>query len=249
MAGRNWSRRPCSLPPQIGRTDVHDHADAPGGGTIAHSDTTGQVATDHHTAAILASLLTTRGDIVHRGAAAAERVALGASGTVLTSDGTDAAWAAAAGGGDVTREGGQLTEATTTSTTDVDLLTASSLSIAEGLPIMVICGARKTAGGNHNCSIGFKVNATEVRATFAISGSTDQAENGVFWCVFLHGVASYLAAGIISCSTTGGANVFQSFSADGPAATITDLIIRGKVANAAITMAADDMHVYSLAVS
>jgi hypothetical protein len=42
--------------------------------------------------------LTTRGDLVVRGAASTGRLALGASGYVLTSDGTDAAWAAAAAG-------------------------------------------------------------------------------------------------------------------------------------------------------
>jgi len=40
------------------------------------------------------TLLTTRGDIVRRGATAPERVALGASGFYLKSDGTDAVWAA-----------------------------------------------------------------------------------------------------------------------------------------------------------
>jgi microcystin-dependent protein len=43
--------------------------------------------------AILASLLTTRGDLIRRGASAPQRVALGSSGQVLTSDGTDAVWA------------------------------------------------------------------------------------------------------------------------------------------------------------
>lgn len=38
------------------------------------------------------SLLTTRGDLIRRGASAPERVALGASGQVLGSDGTDAVW-------------------------------------------------------------------------------------------------------------------------------------------------------------
>lgn len=39
------------------------------------------------------SLLTTRGDIIRRGAGAAERLALGASGYALKSNGTDAVWA------------------------------------------------------------------------------------------------------------------------------------------------------------
>lgn len=38
------------------------------------------------------SLLTTRGDLIRRGASAPERVALGASGSALMSDGTDAVW-------------------------------------------------------------------------------------------------------------------------------------------------------------
>ena len=44
-----------------------------------------------------ASVTTTRGDLIRRGASADERVGLGASGTVLTSDGTDAVWSAAPG--------------------------------------------------------------------------------------------------------------------------------------------------------
>jgi len=52
--------------------------------------------------AILNTLLTTRGDLIRRGAAAPERVALGTSGQVLTSNGTDAVWGAASDyGGDL----------------------------------------------------------------------------------------------------------------------------------------------------
>lgn len=40
------------------------------------------------------SLLTTRGDLIRRGASAPERVALGATGAQLTSNGTDAVWTA-----------------------------------------------------------------------------------------------------------------------------------------------------------
>ena len=42
---------------------------------------------------IKGTLLTTRGDIIRRGAAIAERLALGAAGTSLVSNGTDPAWA------------------------------------------------------------------------------------------------------------------------------------------------------------
>lgn len=43
------------------------------------------------------SLLTTRGDLIRRGASAPERVALGVAGKTLRSDGTDAVWDDAAG--------------------------------------------------------------------------------------------------------------------------------------------------------
>jgi len=49
------------------------------------------------TGAIQSSTLTTRGDIITRGASAPQRLALGANGYVLTSDGTDAVWASPTG--------------------------------------------------------------------------------------------------------------------------------------------------------
>jgi hypothetical protein len=42
--------------------------------------------------AVLADILTTRGDLLVRGASTAQRLALGTSGQVLTSNGTDAVW-------------------------------------------------------------------------------------------------------------------------------------------------------------
>lgn len=47
---------------------------------------------DDHTNYVLRNILTTRGDLFRRGASAIERVALGTTGQVLTSDGTDAVW-------------------------------------------------------------------------------------------------------------------------------------------------------------
>lgn len=119
--------------PEIGRPNVHDHADNAGGGALpassitqhaldsaqhsgvisttqhgalaaivgahGHDDLDTVVATDHHTAAILESLLTTRGDTIRRSATGPERLALGPNNEVLTSNATDAVWAAAAAGG------------------------------------------------------------------------------------------------------------------------------------------------------
>lgn len=69
-------------------------------GTAAAGVATSSSRADHvHTpttaaqaGALAASTLTTRGDLLRRGASAAERVALGVTGTILSSDGTDAAY-------------------------------------------------------------------------------------------------------------------------------------------------------------
>lgn len=75
----------------------HTHADAANCGTIDHGALTGK-ADDDHTQYVLRNILTTRGDLFRRGASAIERVALGTSGQVLRSDGTDAVWGAGVAG-------------------------------------------------------------------------------------------------------------------------------------------------------
>lgn len=72
-----------------------------GAAVLAVGTTAGTVAAGDDsriTGAIAASTLTTRGDIITRGASAPQRLALGTSGKVLTSDGTDAVWATPGGG-------------------------------------------------------------------------------------------------------------------------------------------------------
>lgn len=103
--------------------------------------------------AFLDSLLTTRGQIIRRGSSAPEALALGSSGTILRSDGTDAAWATVATAlgsiltarGQIIRRGSSAPEALAAQTadtflggdgTDVTTRTAaqvrSSLSIVTG---------------------------------------------------------------------------------------------------------------------
>lgn len=62
-----------------------------GAGVTDHGALTG-LTDDDHPQYVLRSILTTRGDLFRRGASAIERVALGTTGQVLTSDGTDAVW-------------------------------------------------------------------------------------------------------------------------------------------------------------
>lgn len=85
-------------------------------------------------------VITTRGDII-RGDSSGDRsrYGIGASATVLTSDGTDPAWAAPAAGVTVTKVSGQM-DATfsTASTSDVDVtdLTADLPTITDGKAII-----------------------------------------------------------------------------------------------------------------
>tara|TARA_R110000868_G_scaffold214771_1_gene464868 strand:- start:901 stop:1911 length:1011 start_codon:yes stop_codon:yes gene_type:complete len=66
----------------------------------AFVDPVASAATTRATLDAQQDVFTTRGDLVRAGVAGvAERLPLGANGYVLTSDGTDAAWAAAGGGG------------------------------------------------------------------------------------------------------------------------------------------------------
>jgi len=67
-----------------------------GAAVLAVGTTAGTVAAGDDsriTGAIAASTLTTRGDIITRGASAPQRLALGTNGYVLASNGTDAVWA------------------------------------------------------------------------------------------------------------------------------------------------------------
>ena len=72
--------------------------------------------------------------------------------------------------GGLTREGGNTTEATTTSTSAVDLVSITSLSVATGSPIDARGLARKSGGAASNGGIGLKINATVVSEANATAG-------------------------------------------------------------------------------
>ena len=199
------------------------------------------------------SPLTTRGDVMFRNATVSTRLAKGNSGQVLTMGANDPAWAATSSG--LTYEGGNTTEATTTSTSAVDLLTVSSLSIAATSPILCVLSVRKTAGAGDQADIGLKLNATEVIAPALKAWSTpsNRAESGAVTIRLASRIANYLRAAslFVESADGSGSNLAHSAAetADMPTATITDVIIRADVNDGAITMGADEMHVYSLATS
>jgi hypothetical protein len=162
----------------------------------------------------------------------------------------------------VTREGGQTTEAITTSTTAVDLLSASGLSIAAAEPYLLIGVARKTSGAAAGAGLGQTVNTTVVSEasptaqTLCAFSTTNRIETGNFFVSMPGRVASYprigtgLAGryietgGISSAASTPG-----GVTNDVPTAQITDIVIRGISGDAAITLGADELQIYSLSSS
>jgi len=205
--------------------------------------------------------LTTRGDTIIRNATVAARLAIGTDDQHLRSDGTDPLWeTVAAGSGAITREGGNTTEATTTSTSAVDMLTAASLTIGATLPFLVHVNFRKTTGAANGAGIGIKLNTTVVgeahatNETLGKTSTTNQVENGSAYVMAGPRVTNYLrpvSGGFSSHSTiTLFANTNSSGNtADLPTAEITDVIIRGISGNALVTLGADELHVYSYAAS
>ncbi len=170
---------------------------------------------------------------------------------VMTYRAADQTWGpAAAAAGAITRAGGNTTEATTTSTADVNLLTVSSLSIGANIPIWVPCELRKTSGAADISQVGFTVNATVVIADDNWTSATNQAEAGFVETFLYSAQTNYARAGY---QKMGGQALnpvlFRFYSADIPIATITSLIVTARSANSLITTGADEMHVYTYAVS
>lgn len=182
------------------------------------------------------------------------------TGLRMSSAGTITADASSAG---ITREGGQTTEATTTSTTAVDLLTASGLTIAAATPFKATGVMRKTAGAAAAVGTGWKLNTT-VTGTAATGGArpwrsdaTNEAQNGAWLLTIGARVTNYgrpVSAGEFTLHSTAGGTILNTETtcgnnADVPTAEITDVIVQGISGDAAVTEGADEMHVYELATS
>jgi hypothetical protein len=205
-----------------------------------------------------------RGSIIYGNASAATaELTKGGADEVLTSDGTDIAWAAAGGGGATVREGGNTTEATTTSTSATDLLTAASLTVALIEPFQYMGIARKTTGASAATALGCKINSTTIgaastslRAQWGDSGANNRAEDGGFMSMFPARTAAYNQQGnnITACYHSGNDVARQELSAvarsaNFPAAEMTDLVMLGISDSASNTLGADELEVYSFTTS
>jgi hypothetical protein len=231
---------------------------------VAHSATTGQGTDDHHAEAHTAAHASGGADAIKLDdlSAADDNTDLDFStsahglvpkgtnvGDFLKDDGT---WAAPAGGsGAVTREGGSTTEATTTSTSLADIISASSLSIAAGAPIEVLYVSRKSSGAANDANSAFTINSTNLASEKVFSG-TDQAEAFVEQWLFGPRVTNYTGVPRhirLASSASGSYDILAHGATSLPTATVTALNTRGSVDDALITLGHDEYHIYSWAVS
>ena len=154
-----------------------------------------------------------------------------------------------------TLAGSNTTEQTTTSTSAVDLVTISGLSIPATSPVMIIGNWRKSAGAAAAVGFGLKVNATvigEASTSSAIvvnTNSTNQAQNGGFVVYLMPRRTDYQggAFGYFNPrkggTTTGNT---PANDADIPTDTITSIAIRAISGSASVTAAVTDVAVYEM---
>ena len=165
----------------------------------------------------------------------------------------------------VTREGGNLTEGTSTSTSPADILGNASLSIGAIEPGRVIFAGRKTSGAVADGSAGVKINnsvvisvpATSSTTHFAWgSADTNEAQNGPGGFHIAPRVTNYLnssaGAGVCGYAPVGGGQsstmtgVQLNDDAGYPNAEIDDITLQVIVQSSSITIGLDELHVYSL---
>ena len=168
--------------------------------------------------------------------------------------------AAAASAAAVVRVGGNTTDTATTSTSAVDLLSAASLSIATNVPVKILVAGRKTSGAASAAGLGLKVNATTTgEASTSVAGvlmfDSVNAAEARYSRVMLgpritdyntQGSAAGLAAGL--ADTAVGIGTAPVGTAAQPIATVTDIVIRG-ITTTLVTVAADELHVFTMGVA
>ena len=236
------------------------------GGTGATSLTANGILVGNSTSAIaVTATMATKGHVmIGDGSGVPSMLAVGSNDQVLTADsgeGTGVKWAAAAGGGAITREGGQTTEGTTTSTSPADLITASSLTIQLTDPFYFTVDGRKTSGTASTCALGLKINSTDIfalpstlvgiflmtNANAAVAG-TSRGGFGSRVTNYFQSAAGYWAA--FNSTTADGDGTFTGPMANTiPNAEITGITIKGMAGNSAVTVGADELQVYTEATS
>ena len=174
-------------------------------------------------------------------------------------------WAAVAASA-ISREGGTTSEATTTSTSAMDLITMSSLTIAAASPWTMTSLWRKTTGHASAASGGLKIVAdstvvtgeSTTAATLWQSGTSNLAEDGGTDTTVGAKVTNYLASNaqnnIVSRNSSSGGCTYGNVGtltkdAVFPVGQTTSIVLRANSGNASVTTGSDEIHIYVLSVS
>lgn len=151
------------------------------------------------------------------------------------------------------------TERTNQVVASTAMVTFSGLSIPATTPILIRGLCRKDAGGAYKAALGLTINSTVVLTPAAgstagvILSASNQVEEGWFEWYIPPRVTGYLSSSTLTAETglkTADPTRYsrRALTADAPTATVTTLVITGSVENAALTMAVDEVHVYTLGV-
>lgn len=148
----------------------------------------------------------------------------------------------------------QLSESTTASGAQVDLVTFSNLNIPATANWTIYGLQRKTAGAAAAATVGMKVNAVQIFANFASTTATNQAEMGHFGyneAGFTGGgrATNYTQSGLMfarSALLGAAMGSFSSttFAAQLPTAAITAIIVTANSGSAAQTMGLTNIILY-----
>ena len=149
------------------------------------------------------------------------------------------------------RAGGQQSEATSTSTSTVDLLTASSLTIPAVSPIYASGNVRKSAGTTSQPFFGLKINSTVTAAASLVMGTVNEAVDCQFRLQLPARLTNYEQGGNTTIPGSGASGavtrgLMEQVTANAPTVEVTDIIIRGKTGNASTTIGADELNIYEL---
>jgi hypothetical protein len=190
----------------------------------------------------LADPLTTRGDIIRRGASATERLALGSSGTVLKSDGTDVVYgsvaateltgtlAVANGGTNATTASGARTSlgaAASGANTDITSLggLTTDIAVADGGT-----GASDAATARSNLGAAASGSNSDITALTGLTTDLSVSQGGTGAGTFTaNGVLFGNGTSAIAATATGTSGQVLTSNGSGSAPTFQDVAAGGKV--------------------
>ncbi len=146
----------------------------------------------------------------------------------------------------IREEGSHLAEQSTNNLASTAMSTVGGLTIETDEWILIWCQFRKDAAAAATVSIGLQLNAVEVKAPVAVTAGGANADSGIVMFIIGPGEANYLhAPGLMLYGSrfANGTSPIQNVAA--PGVQITDITIKGLVANALLTLSTKNLYVYT----